>query len=432
MSYYYYYAFFRENEHLDFNPLAMQSLLEAHSNHILKCQLCGKLTCKGQIMRHLTKTHKVCSIMANQIRSSIKMSKNLVRCQECGKSVDSLKKHLLQYHRDGQSEARNKIKIIKETNRERRENILSEDFIAKFNRFITYQGKHTAYKRDSKYDPCRNENIKRMAIKFATNGSDLAELLEAPADAEIEESYELIILDYIDTLYKEGKSPETAIVYLNDLKKFVCFFFRYHQRKPYETFILQQISICKKTRVGKMNLNKYEDRINLVQKVSHHYHCSLSVEMRGKLEETFEPQTPTPWMTEARNFLMARLLIENAQRPGAICNMTLEEFNNPLETTEGKMTIPVADHKTAQHSGPANIHCSTKLYKLIGTYIKYVRPESQSKYVFLTSSGHGISSSCSWGILNRHFSKCDIGIPNFNQNSWRRAFNTKIQDTGEC
>ena len=54
-------------------------------------------------------------------------------------------------------------------------------------------------------------------------------------------------------------------------------------------------------------------------------------------------------MVEVRDYLIARLLIENAQRPGAICNMTIEEFNESIVSKEGKITVPVSDHKSAQY-----------------------------------------------------------------------------------
>ena len=79
-----------------------------------------------------------------------------------------------------------------------------------------------------------------------------------------------------------------------------------------------------------------------------------------------------------------------------------------------------------------NIHLTKKLYDFLGQYVKFLRPKSDAAYVFLTSGGNAISSSCAWGILNRHFGKCNIGLPHFNANSWRRAGNTVIQETGDA
>lgn len=83
--------------------------------------------------------------------------------------------------------------------------------------------------------------------------------------------------------------------------------------------------------------------------------------------------------------------------------MQLDELNEALDTkgsnSEEKKTILVSEHKSARTSGPANIHMSVDLCNLVCKYVRYVRVESASPYVFLTASGNAISSSCCWGIF---------------------------------
>ena len=68
------------------------------------------------------------------------------------------------------------------------------------------------------------------------------------------------------------------------------------------------------------------------------------------------------------------------------------------------------------------------MHNHLGMYIKRIRGETESPYVFVTSGGNAITSSYCWGILTRHFQKCGLGIVHFNVNLWRRA---EILETGD-
>ena len=51
-------------EKLDFNPLVKEGIITLHDSSTFCCELCGRFTSKNQIMRHLTKFHKICNITA--------------------------------------------------------------------------------------------------------------------------------------------------------------------------------------------------------------------------------------------------------------------------------------------------------------------------------------------------------------------------------
>ena len=74
---------------------------------------------------------------------------------------------------------------------------------------------------------------------------------------------------------------------------------------------------------------------------------------------------------------------------------------------EQKYTFVVLDHKSASTSGTANLHTSPELHSQIGAYIKYIRTASDCQYVFVTETGLD------------HLKRCNIGMEQFNSNSWR-------------
>lgn len=90
-----------------------------------------------------------------------------------------------------------------------------------------------------------------------------------------------------------------------------------------------------------------------------------------------------------RDFLIARLQLENGQRPRPIESATLEEF----QRAEGQKTgyiMHVAGDKNAR-LGPAPMYMSNNLYSNIRVYIAHVRPlfaDQSAQEVFVkTKSG---------------------------------------------
>nr|XP_047134363.1 uncharacterized protein LOC124812189 [Hydra vulgaris] len=111
-----------------------------------------------------------------------------------------------------------------------------------------------------------------------------------------------------------------------------------------------------------------------------------------------------------RDYLITCIVFDNASRPGAICNMTLNEFSVAFENTDG-FVVSVKKHKTS-YKGPAHIALSKTLYLHVQKYITFLRntldgvSTSQDSYVFVSWHGGAISSS----MLTTQFS-----------NFWKKA-----------
>ena len=90
------------------------------------------------------------------------------------------------------------------------------------------------------------------------------------------------------------------------------------------------------------------------------------------------------WNEQLLAMIVAKLLIWNFQRPGAVINMTIAEYN-ARAIIEGETQILVYKHKNTR-GGPAHIHTDADDLKAIKSYLKNYRPisESDDEPLFLT------------------------------------------------
>ena len=90
-------------------------------------------------------------------------------------------------------------------------------------------------------------------------------------------------------------------------------------------------------------------------------------------------------------FLAAHVIFSNAQRPGVVQYMTVQEFDERTETGNEQILITVLEHKTAV-LGPANIVISSEVEALMIGYLNNVRVRvCASQYntrFFLTYTGN--------------------------------------------
>ena len=93
----------------------------------------------------------------------------------------------------------------------------------------------------------------------------------------------------------------------------------------------------------------------------------------------------------------ALLLYSSWQRPGAVENCTIEEFQaSKTEEVDGsvKVVISVKHHKTGT-MGPANLVFSADHMEKLLTYVEYIRPqvdpESKSPYLFVRAVGEQLT-----------------------------------------
>eukprot|EP00111_Clytia_hemisphaerica_P021907 TCONS_00064402-protein len=138
--------------------------------------------------------------------------------------------------------------------------------------------------------------------------------------------------------------------------------------------------------------------------------------------------------TNSRDFILISLCLDNAQRSGAMGNMTLNEFNKGTVHEDGIYKVSVVNHKTLDSNGPANLVFTPELYHETENYVKYMRNSldgiSKTKEcpVFVSWSGNKMSSSMVTTQMKSFWGK-SVGFternPNFSATKARKFAVTK-------
>jgi len=68
-------------------------------------------------------------------------------------------------------------------------------------------------------------------------------------------------------------------------------------------------------------------------------------------------------------YLISVVVFAHFQRPSVAANMTVDEFVKARQSTDGRMIILVAEHKTGAQ-GPAQVALESAHYKLFSLYAK--------------------------------------------------------------
>ena len=98
--------------------------------------------------------------------------------------------------------------------------------------------------------------------------------------------------------------------------------------------------------------------------------------------------------TLVRDFLFTQIFIDNANRPGVLAGMTIDEYKRMRKEGE-HYVIAVMKHKTAYAHGPARIVLSGKLKSWLSVFVEIMRPQIASATrgnVFLTWNGKSMES----------------------------------------
>lgn len=97
-----------------------------------------------------------------------------------------------------------------------------------------------------------------------------------------------------------------------------------------------------------------------------------------QLQLSYSDDRPTEVMfLSIRDFLIARIALENCQRPGPLENATLANLRS-VKKVDNRFVMRISKHKTLQ-SGPAPITISENLMTNLEAYIKNVRPSLRRK-----------------------------------------------------
>lgn len=89
-----------------------------------------------------------------------------------------------------------------------------------------------------------------------------------------------------------------------------------------------------------------------------------------KILKTTDNLTLTEYVL-VRDFLMASIVLRNANRTGVLSNMTVEELEEGVRRSE-VVVLSVKDHKTAHLSGPAKVVMTTELYQWLTIFKTHI------------------------------------------------------------
>ena len=134
-----------------------------------------------------------------------------------------------------------------------------------------------------------------------------------------------------------------------------------------------------------------EDRVNAVNPSDTNDMVNSEPAKRA-LHLLLECQTREPSKTEfllIRDFIIARLSLENGQRPGPLETARIRDFEK-IEERDGKFIMYVSRHKRSK-AGPAPLTMSANLKSNLEVYIKNVRPffvGENIDAIFVTKEGN--------------------------------------------
>ena len=107
-------------------------------------------------------------------------------------------------------------------------------------------------------------------------------------------------------------------------------------------------------------------------------------------------------------FLGLEISLDNANRPGEIMNMTVEDFEHRLENDRNIKLLEILPHKTLLSQGPAYISLTLELEKLLLNYLNKVRPtverNDSTNFFFLNSVGSQIHPGALTVYINKLWS----------------------------
>lgn len=122
-------------------------------------------------------------------------------------------------------------------------------------------------------------------------------------------------------------------------------------------------------------------------------------------------------MTEyvaVRDFLLTQIVITNANRSGALANMTIEEFQSARKV-DGSHVVSVVHHKTSYMYGPAKIVLSPLLFSWMSLFVESVRSQvncritGRAKFVFLSWTGEALESGQITRAVQAAWKKAGLG-----------------------
>jgi len=141
--------------------------------------------------------------------------------------------------------------------------------------------------------------------------------------------------------------------------------------------------------------------------------------------------------TNARDYIIMCLCLDNGSRTGALSNMTINEFQK-AKPQGRSFTVRVENHKTLETSGPATLCFSSTLYSEAEKYLVFFRNNLEGVSVqrtdpfFVSWQGKKMSSSMVTAQLNSFWNRA-VGKTEqrsrFNATLVRKSCVTKVHST---
>ena len=131
--------------------------------------------------------------------------------------------------------------------------------------------------------------------------------------------------------------------------------------------------------------------------------------------------------TLVQNFLFTQIFIENANRPGVLAGMTIEEYRRMTKQDEYYI-ITVMKHKTAYVHGPVRIVLNSRLRSWLSVFVDIMRPQITSATcgnVFLSWNGKEMYSGHITRAVQSVFKKSGMDVK-VTSTSFRKAAVTAV------
>ena len=138
-----------------------------------------------------------------------------------------------------------------------------------------------------------------------------------------------------------------------------------------------------------------------------------AVILLGKLSGAHSMEITQKMYTLVRDYLIAQIMIDNANRAGVIAFMTVKEFQR-AKMEDDRYVVEVLQHKTVDTHGPAQVVLTVHLYNCLDIFLKEMRsklPGAQTEAnrpMFLSWSGKRLQSSQVTKALGSIFKKAGV------------------------
>ena len=179
--------------------------------------------------------------------------------------------------------------------------------------------------------------------------------------------------------------------YLLSLENFISFLLEYpkvRQSISRKSLLKFQKDVRKMTKaIGRQARQKVWQRLQTERllkptpvQIKAYRHCNLRKTMIADILSLPRPDATkydSKTYVKILGLLGLEISLDNANRPGEMMNMTIEDFEQRLVNNGNIKLIEILPHKTLLSQGPAFISLTAELEKLLLKYLNHVRPAVQ-------------------------------------------------------